>query len=96
MKKHEKKIHKKEEEVIEKIEEEQKEAEKQVFQQEIQPEHKEKLECPFCMKKYKSQVWLDKHIEKEHKNESTKIKSINIYSFLYINNGKNIEWFTKH
>ena len=65
MKKHEKKKHKKEEEIIEKIEEEKKEEEKQVFQ----PEHQEKLECPFCMKKYKSQIWLDKHIAKEHGNE---------------------------
>ena len=29
----------------------------------------EKLECPFCMKKYKSQIWLDKHIEEKHGNE---------------------------
>ena len=64
MKKHEKKKHKKEEEVIEKIEEEKKE-EKQLFK----PEHQEKLECPFCMKKYKSQTWLDKHIAEKHAHE---------------------------
>ena len=57
-----KKTHKNEEEVIEKIEEEKKEDE-QLFESEYQ----EKLECPFCMKKYKSQVWLDKHIAKNIK-----------------------------